>query len=308
MTDRIFKPLGMKTATTSITEFSKDTDLATPHAKVKGKPTPVASRNADNMAPAGSINASAADMAEYLKFQLAKGKVGDKRLIERDTFQVMQTPLMILPKASIELNPEARLRSYALGWFVSDFRGTTLVEHGGNIDGMTASVMMLPEKKMGVVILANCTGSLLPASLGFDILDRLLGHEPQNLAMTMSLLGALGEYSVQVAAEPDESKRIKGTKPTFAIEKYVGKYQDDLHPSLLVKLNDEKLAVVFNTFQYDLEHWHYDTFVGTDSTHVMPKVLFTFDQSAEAGVATIRFKPLIAEELRFKKVSNRPKR
>ena len=101
---------------------------------------------------------------------------------------------------------------------------------------------------------------------------------------------------------------MKETKPTFELSKYVGKYEDSLLPSLLVARKDDKLAVDFNTFQYELEHWHYDTFLGTDKTHVMPKVLFTFDQSSDAGVAAIRFKPLVTEEFRFKKVSDKAKR
>jgi hypothetical protein len=283
-------------------------DAATPHTKVKGKTAPVAWRDADNIGPAGSINASAADMAEYIKFQLSKGKAASKRLIERDTFEVMHTPHMHLPKGPIEINPDAKWRSYGLGWMVSEFRGTRLVEHGGNIDGMTAALLLLPEKKIGVVVLANLNGSLLPMTLGMDILDRMLGNESQDLAVTYGALAAFNEFGVQFALEPDAKTRKPGTKPTYELKSYVGKYQDDLHPSLLVTLVDGKLKADFNTFQFDLEHWHYDTFIGTDRTHVLPKNLLTFDQTSDGGVAAVRFKPLISEEFRFKKVSDKPKR
>lgn len=306
--ERIFKPLGMTSANTSITKFKVQGDIATPHTKVKGVPTAVAWRNADNMGPAGSINASAADMAEYLKFQLRKGKVGDKILIERDTFLEMHKPLTFLSKGQIELIPESKFRSYAMGWMVQDFRGTIYVEHGGNIDGMSASCAFLPEKKMGVVVLANLNGSLLPQTLGIDILDRLLGQENQEIAFQFSSLSFLNEWGLQTATEPDATKRIKDTKPSFKLEKYVGRYQDDIHPSLLVREKDGKLSVDFNTFEMDLEHWHYDTFLGTDKTHILAKTLMTFDQSSDGDVEAIRFKPLITKEFRFKKVSDRPKR
>jgi len=246
-------------------------------------------------------------MAEYIKLQLRKGKVGDKQLIERETFAQMHEPLTFLGRGSIELIPESKYRSYAMGWMVQDFRGTTYVEHGGNIDGMTASVALLPEKRMGVVVLANLNGSLLPQALGIDILDRLLGIENQEIAYTFSSLAFMGEYGLQSALAPDETKRIKGTKPTFALEKYVGEYQDDIYSPLRVILKDGKLTGELNTFKFDLEHWHYDTFIGTDRTRVLPKTLCTFDQSSEGGIVAVRFKPLVAEEFRFKKVSDRSK-
>ncbi len=306
MVERLFKPLGMTTANTSIK--SNTGDVATPHTKVNGIPTAVAWRNIDNCGPAGSINASVTDMAEYIKFQLAQGKAEGKRLIERDTFKVMHTPLTILPRAAVELNPDAKMLAYGLTWMVSDFRGTTLIDHGGNIDGMTAALLLLPEKKIGVVVLANLTGSLLPQTLGFDILDRMLGNESKNLAVIYSVLSFLSEFGLQVATAPDESSRIKDTKPSYDLAKYEGKYQDELHPSLLVKHADGKLTVDFNTFIFDLEHWHYDTFLGTDRTHTLPKTLITFDQTSDGGVAAVRFKPLVTEEFRFKKVSDKPKR
>ena len=41
---------------------------------------------------------------------------------------------------------------YGLGWFVSVSRGHRLVEHGGNIDGFSALVAMLPDKHIGIVV------------------------------------------------------------------------------------------------------------------------------------------------------------
>ena len=36
-----------------------------------------------------------------------------------------------------------------MGWFLRDYRGRKLVEHGGAIDGMRALVAMMPEEKLG---------------------------------------------------------------------------------------------------------------------------------------------------------------
>lgn len=298
---RFFEPLGMETANTSITKFRDDDDVATPHTKVKGKPKAVAWRNADNVGPAGSINASAAEMAKYALFQLSKGKAGSKRILDKNTFEVMHQPQIFLARSTLAMNGGARHNAYGLGWFLSEWSGTPIIEHGGNLDGMTASVILVPEKKIGVVVLANLNGSALPSALGLDIIDRLLGNEPKNLAYTSSLIAFASEYAVQVGAVPDEKTRIKDTKPSFELEKYAGTYQDDLHSPVVAAVKNGKMTLTFNSFILDGEHWHYDTFAATERTGVLPKSLFTFDQSSEGGVAALRFSAA-AGELRFKKV------
>jgi CubicO group peptidase (beta-lactamase class C family) len=299
--ERVFKPLGMKTANTSVKKFSEDDNVATPHEKRLGKLITVPWKDIDNIGPAGSINASPREMAEYVKLHLSQGKFEGKRLIEKDVFAKLHQPTNIVPRGAVELNPTAKWNSYGLGWFVSDFRGTTYLEHGGNIDGMTASVLMLPEKKLGVVCLANLGGSLLPNAIGLDILDMLLGRDHENLAYTSSFLAFVGEYGLQKAMEPDESTRVKGTKPTFELKKYAGKYIDKVLAPVEVKHANDKLTLSFNGITMDCDHWHLDTFAGKDRAGNLPRILFTFEQSADGRVSGVRFEPLAGEELRFKR-------
>jgi propionyl-CoA synthetase len=72
--------------------------------------------------------------------------------------------------------PEAHFFSYGMGWFLSDFKGRKLVEHGGAIDGMRAEVALIPEEKLGVVILTNMNGSLISNPLVYRIIDAYLGN------------------------------------------------------------------------------------------------------------------------------------
>ena len=63
------------------------------------------------------------------------------------------------------LYPEAHFLNYGLGWFLHDYRGRKVVEHGGAIDGMRAQVAMMPEEKLGLVVLTNMNGSILPLAI-----------------------------------------------------------------------------------------------------------------------------------------------
>jgi CubicO group peptidase (beta-lactamase class C family) len=301
VTARVFKPLGMATAITTITRLPKDGDVATPHERVNGKAAPVPWRNADNIGPAGSIIASAADMAEYVKFQLALGKAGGQRLLKRGVFEEMHRPQNLMPKPGFAFNPDALSHAYGLGWMLSDYKGKRVVEHGGNIDGMTAQVGMLPDEKIGVVVLANHGGSLLPLSLMWDIFDRMLGEPDQDRVGPAAVLAAVNGFAAQMVAAPDESARVKDTKPRLALDKYAGRYQDQLLDAVKVTFADGKLSATFNTWTFDVDHWHYDTFRAKDRTGVLPPLLFTFVLGADGKVAEVRWKLFTGEDMVMKR-------
>jgi hypothetical protein len=58
---------------------------------------------------------------------------------------------------------------------------------------------------------------------------------------------------------------------------------------------------VFNGLTFDLEHWHYDTFRGTDVRGVIPRQLFTFVLDANGRVAELRFNGVGGDDLRLKR-------
>jgi CubicO group peptidase (beta-lactamase class C family) len=287
--DRIFQPLRMETACTSICNFDCDWDLATPHEKVKGKPTPVDWKNADNIGPAGSINASVLDMAEYLKFHLSGGRAHGKQLLSRDLCSSLIRPQMLMPTPALSLNPEAISHAYGLGFMLSDFKGKPMAEHGGNIDGMSAQIGMIPSEKLGVVILTNGGQSLLQMALMYDLFDRFTGEPNPNRAATTGLLAWMSDTAITQLSEPNEKTRVKDTKPSLAIRKYAGTYQDEKHAPMTITADGEKLSGTFNGYTFDLSHWHFDTFLAKDRKGVLPGIPVTFVLGSDGKVDEVRF-------------------
>jgi hypothetical protein len=299
VSERLLEPLGMTYANTSVKCLQNFKDVATPHEKVKGVPKPVAWKDVDNAGPAGAINASALDMAEYVKFQLSEGKAGGNRLLKKDVFEVMHRPQNLMPGKPF-FAPDSLSHAYGFGWMLSDYKGKKVVEHGGNVDGMTAQVGMMPDEHLGVVILANLGSSLLPQALMYDLFDRFLGDNSGDRAVTTGPLMGLSELGVKFAAEPSESARVKDTKPSLPLRKYAGSYADELHAPFVVTHKDGKLTVDFNGLKYELEHWHFDTFRGTDSRGVFPKMLFTFVLGPDGSVVELRHTGIGGDELKLK--------
>jgi CubicO group peptidase (beta-lactamase class C family) len=261
--ERIFTPLGMKSTNTSIRALANSDNVASPHAKLEDKVQVVAWRNIDNIAPAGSINSNVEDMAQWVRLQLGGGTFQNRRLLTSAAIKEMQTPQTIirLEGTMASLYAEAHFLSYGMGWFLSDYRGRKIVEHGGAIDGMRAEVAMVPEEKLGIVILTNLHGTILPQALMFKIVDFYLGAPQRDWSAEMLKVTKGVEAQAKAAKKKAETERVKGTSPSLPVEKYAGTFQSEMYGEVKIAFENEKLVVRFGpNYTGDLEHWNYDTF------------------------------------------------
>lgn len=174
--ERIFRPLGMTNSTMSIKEMEKAPDRSLGYSyNFDTKETQkLPYRPIDQVAPAGSINSSANDMAKWLRFVLNGGVTpGGKRLVSEKGYQDWFTPHMKMNAAGTV--------NYGLGWMLMKWNGLTVAQHGGNIDGFNALVAMIPEKKLGFVMLTNVTASSLGGELMPIVWENILGkpEEPK---------------------------------------------------------------------------------------------------------------------------------
>ena len=261
--ERIFTPLGMKTSSTSIKSFAGVDNVASPHAKLNDVVKVVAWRNIDNIAPAGSINSNVEDMAQWVRLQLGDGVYQGQRLISAAAIKEMRTPQTVIRLEGLQtsLYPEAHFLNYGLGWFLSDYRGRKLVEHGGAIDGMRAEVAMIPEEKVGLVILTNLNGNILPQALMYRIFDFYLSAPARDWSAEMLKVTKTAEEQGKAAEKKAEAERVQGTSPSLALEKYTGTFQSDMYGEIKVTLENGKLMLRFGpNFVAELQHWNYDTF------------------------------------------------
>ena len=291
---RIFEPLGMSASVTSIHDLPRGGDVATPHEKVEDKVVPIAWRDIDNVGPAGSINSNVLDYARWVRFQLDDGVLpGGKRLISRAAMREMHSPQMLIPitEEAEKLDPWSHFSAYGFGWFLLDYRGSEIIHHGGNIDGFSAEVDLVPEQKLGIVILTNMNGTALRDALPYAIYDRFLGVKDGKdwsaayLEQRKKMLARADSMKARV-----EAAHVKGTKPSLTLDKYAGLYADTLYGSLTVSLEKDHLVVTRNaSFVADLEHWDYDNFRAVWRDHTLGKQFFTFqvDPMGKAEAVTV---------------------
>lgn len=261
--ERIFTPLGMTSSNVSIKSFTSSSNVASPHAKIDDKIQVVSWRNIDNIAPAGSINSNVTDMAQWVRLHLGGGVYQNNRLLSSAAVKEMQQPQTVIRIEGLQasLYPEAHFLSYGMGWFLSDFRGKKLVEHGGAIDGMRASVGMIPEEKLGLVVLTNLNGTIFPQALMYKILDFYLGAPQRDWSSEMLKISKGMEEQAKIAEKRVETERVMGTSPSLALDKYVGSFRNEMYGESKVAFVNSNLVLTFGpNYTGDLQHWNYDTF------------------------------------------------
>lgn len=224
--ERIFKPLGMTNSTMDLKQMQKAKDYSFGYQyNFDTKETRrLPFRAIDEVAPAGSINSSARDMAKWLKFVLDGGAANGKRLVSEKGFEEWV-------KAQMKI---AGKSAYGLGWFIQDWNGLKVVQHGGNIDGFNSMVAMIPEKKLGFVMLTNVSASPLGGELMPIVWNEFLGEKktdkPADSTTAVALEKEVGKYKFEAAGFDIEIKMQDGKlaaivpgQPTYILENVGGR-------------------------------------------------------------------------------------
>ena len=149
VTEKFFKPLEMERTTTRLAGIDSTSNVARPHViDYQGNPLPIPFRNIENVGPAGSILSTARNMANWVMMLTTGGSFSGKSFLKPETLAFIersQTPVDTVGPGGQPLSPPAELRSYALSWVTESYKGTRLVWHTGDIDGMAAWVGMAPD-------------------------------------------------------------------------------------------------------------------------------------------------------------------
>src|SRR5439155_16199776 len=272
--------------------LAQDPNVAAPHTTVHDTVRAIPWHNIDNIGPAGSINSSARDMAEWVRLQLGRGTYKGRALISSANVDEMHSPQTVIPMepwlssaspVNHQMVPGSHFFLYGMGWFLQDYKGHKLVHHGGSIDGMRALVGMAPEERLGLVVLTNLNPSSIDEAVMFRIFDEYLGGEKRDWSQEILAGVAKLEAGNEAARRRREASRVAGTSPSLPLARYAGTYADSAYGDAVVREEGEKLVVQFGRTTGDLEHWHYDTFQITWRTATRDRALATFRLDAKGA-------------------------
>ncbi len=265
---RILTPGGMTHSLVRRSDILSAENVATPHAEVDGVLRIVKPFVNDNVGAAGAIISCAEDMAQWMIVQLDSGKLaGGEPLFKPTTTRqlwgyITPLPLTVPPP---ELAPlKANFAGYALGFELRDYRGFKMVSHTGGLPGYVSRLAMIPEKRLGVVVLTNQESGYAFNALVYDVLDRFLAAPTFDWVSAFARRKAKSDSAQTVEEQKATASRNTASKPSLDLPAYAGTYADAWYGDITITWEAEKLVMRFThtpSLVADLEHWHYDTFV-----------------------------------------------
>jgi CubicO group peptidase (beta-lactamase class C family) len=154
ISERLFKALGMRSSSATLAEFLSSANRAAGYAGSAGAHTPEKPADLAAVAGAGSLNSTARDMAAWLRFLNAGGRLD----------------------GALEISPAAYARvfevhfrhdensGYGLGFEVQTRSGVLVASHGGNLPGYSAHVVHVPARALSFALLTNLSAAPLTAA------------------------------------------------------------------------------------------------------------------------------------------------
>lgn len=302
-------PLGMKNTSLDISGLQNGKNASKGYSLTDQKIELMDYYDIAGMSPAGSINSSVKDMSQWLKVWINNGKLDGKEIIPIQYIQeAMSSQVTIGGGLPGTENADLHMSNYGYGWMTSSYKGHYRVEHGGNIDGFTATVALYPSDSLGIVVLANQNGSSMPAVIRNIIADRMLGAERTDWS-TKLFAPYLKSLETKEDIESESTQKI-GTTPSHDLSDFVGTYSNDGYGTMNITLENDTLIVNLPKEKLWLSHYHYDVFapmeIGEKPTDETPFLFVNFATNdlgdigsigmmLQAGLSPIIFKNTPAE-------------
>ncbi len=226
-------------------------------------------------------------MAQWVRLHLNEGEDGGRRLLSKATMRELHAPQVVIRSDTTDerLYPGTNLRAYALGWIVQDYHGRTLVHHSGSLNWTRTHVMLVPEERIGVVVIANLGSSNLQQAVAFRVIDALLGLPARDWSAEYLELAERGEGRAEAREREVEKNRVAGTQPSRALEHYAGTYTSELYGDMRLRVEEGRLVLDYAPdYVADLGHWHHDTFRAQWRRPGFGRAFVTFSLDRDAKV------------------------
>ncbi len=255
----LYRPLGMTSTSSRLTDFTARPDHAVNHVKVGDKWEPRFQRDPDAQTAAGGVSSSVNDMARWLMMLLGNGTYNGQRiaspesLLAATTTQIVSVP----PKT-----PKGRAGTYGYGFNVSvTSSGRTQLSHSGAFSlGAATNFVVVPSEDLAIIVLTNAAPIGVPETLTAEFMDLVqYGQIREDWA-------SLYKQAFGWMNNPEGSLVGKQSPPSPAparpLGDYTGVYTSDYWGSAVVTEHDGalRLAMGPKNTTFTLTHWDGDTF------------------------------------------------
>ena len=284
----ILQPLHMDNSRAGFSRIPKSNkNWATGHIPMDGTLHPFFVNYLEDFRGAGAIASSVSDMSQWLRTQLAGGKMpnGEQLFSEKQQAQMWHPHITSMASKSAFESYHQQFRGYGLGWSIEDYHGFKKLGHGGGILGMVSQVTLLPEKKLGIVILSNQQAFGALSAVTHEVLEDALELEDKDWVEDLAKSHFEGKQHAYANAKPEAPADYQPQLPNI---NYTGTLHDDWYGDVIIEQLDSKLHIDFThtkRLKGTLEHYTGNTFiVKWDEKLLEADAFITFDMDADKTV------------------------
>jgi CubicO group peptidase (beta-lactamase class C family) len=265
----LFRPLDMDRTVTTDAAVEASGNVAAPHGMVDGSPAAVGRywpHNMDAFAAVGGIWSSANDMSHWLQMLLANGKYAGRHVLDAQVIDAMETPRILIQSDGIggEIRrwmPGGHFYAYGLGLFVQDYHGHLLVWHAGDIDGMASAMALVPDARLGIVVLSNMDHADARFAIVARVLQGMLELPTRDIEATLLAATHKNDAEGDAIEKKLAETRVAGNAPPLPLADYAGTYTDELDGEAQVAVEHGHLVLRLGNpdFTGALTPWHGNT-------------------------------------------------
>lgn len=168
MKENLLTPLGMENSAFLSDGVPDQMDIALGYEYYQGEYYPYEQVDITSL-PSSNLYTTIEDMSAFIRFIFRGGETNGEQIIHPETLQ-----LMFEDQYSSPIDPQPM----GLGWNIAHIAGSELVvmRAGGPSEGIGSLVAMLPERKLGLVLIANGTNfdASVSGPLAIEILELML--------------------------------------------------------------------------------------------------------------------------------------
>ena len=287
---RILQPLKMNNTYFQLTGTTSQHAL--PYSFTKGQFQQLPMPLLKGVEPAGGIWSDIEDLKKWLSFHLGKGKVDTMPLLSVKSMARLKMPVMYTGAAMKE--DETEYKSYGLGMGFTAYKGNRVMYHTGIAGGYTAHIAFMPEKNIGIMILANT--ETYSFAMMDNLFDRVLGQEQTDWNTTILKL-VKQQWKEDEKTAQEQILKVANAQAINNASDYIGMYNHTyLNPLEIIQKNN-KLSVKYNFIQYPMVFEKDNQFLAYDS-NVFGDIKLTFNKDIKDKITGVKLE-LMGEEINY---------
>lgn len=227
--NRIMRPLGMEHSAAAYTRLQHQENSIDAHAPEDGKLKVITKNFSPIGNAAGGIWSNVNEMSKWVIMQLNGGKYGPdlkQQLFSKEVQGEMWSPQTIIREGNTY---SSRFSAYGLGWVLNNINGHLQAFHTGGLGGIVTQVTLIPDLKLGIIVLTNqqsgaafsaITNSIKDGYLDIKGRDRIKAYKANEDEGFANAKKVTDQVWATVIAEQKKNK----IKPDYNV--YSGNYRD----------------------------------------------------------------------------------